>query len=57
MGGGAQPGARLGPLNPTDEERLEQACTLYEMEHQRADHLEQEIENLRAGGRPGQDPL
>ncbi len=52
-GGGGQP----GPSNPTDAERLEQARALYDHERQRADRLEQEIENLRAGKKPGRDPL
>ncbi len=38
--GGAQPGRVPGPANPTDEERLEQARTLYEGERQWANCLE-----------------
>ncbi len=45
-GGGPAPPERPGP---TDEERIEQACDLYERERQRADCLEQEIEALRLG--------
>ncbi len=53
-GGGPAPPDRPGP---TDEERLEQAHDLYRHEQQRADRLEQEIEALRQGQRPGRDPL
>ncbi len=56
-GAGAQPGGLPGPANPTDKERIEQARALYDHEQQRADRLEQEIVTLRAGGRPGHDPL
>ncbi len=46
------------PADPTDAERLEQACILYNQERQRADHLEQEIEKLKKGkDKPGRDPL
>ncbi len=55
MAGGPVPPP--GPPDPTDEERLEQPRALYEHERQRADHLEQEIEALRLGQRPGRDPL
>ncbi len=51
-----EPGPPRQP-GPTDEERIEQACHLYEHEQQRADRLEQEIEALRLGQRPGRDPL
>ncbi len=48
------------PINmpgPTDEERLDQARGLYEQERRRAEHLEQELQALRQGQRPGRDPL
>ncbi len=44
------------PSNPTDAERLEQACILYDQMCQKADRLEQEIEILK-GKKPGRDPL
>ncbi len=46
-----------GRTGPTDDERIEQARDLYERERQRADRLEQEIQALRTGQRPGRDPL
>ncbi len=54
---GGAPGGAPGPAGPTGEERLEQARNLYNRERQQADRLEQEIEALRHGGRPGRDPL
>ncbi len=42
---------------PTDEERIRQARDLYEHERQRAERLEQELDALRQGQRPGHDPL
>ncbi len=53
-GGGPAPPEGQGP---TDEERFEQVRGLYERKRQRADRLEQEIEALRLGQRPGHDPL
>ncbi len=53
-GGGPAPRDEQGL---TDEERTEQAHNLYECEQQRADRLEQELEALRLGQRPGRDPL
>ncbi len=55
MAGGG-PAPPEGP-GPTNEERIEQARALYKQEQRRADRLEQEIEALRLGQRPGRDPL
>ncbi len=54
---GEGPAAQPERPGPTDEERIEQARGLYKRERQRADRLEQEIEALRLGQRPGRDPL
>lgn len=44
---------------PTNAERLEQACILYEQMRIRVEALEQKVEQLEKGKgtRPGQDPL
>ncbi len=38
------------PADPTDTERLQQACILYDQMRQKADRLEQEVENLKKKG-------
>ncbi len=45
------------PPDPTEAERLEQACALYHNECLRADRLEQEVEKLTKGKGLGRDPL
>ncbi len=45
------------PADPTDAKGLEQVRILYDQMHQKADHLEQEVENLKKGKKPGRDPL
>lgn len=52
MGGGSE-----GSHEPTDAERLEQARILYEQMWQRAEALEQKMEQLEKGNQPGRDPL
>lgn len=47
------------PRDPTDAERLKQACILYEQMRQRAEALEERVKELEKGkGKgPGRDPL
>ncbi len=50
-------GGQAGPSNPTDAERLQQARELYEQMREKADRLEQEVQNLKKKENPGRDPL
>lgn len=54
MEGGSGP-----PANPTDAERLKQARILYEQMRQKAEALEEKVEQLEKGKEngPGRDPL
>lgn len=45
------------PREPTDAERLQQARLLYDQMRQKAEALEQKVEQLEKGKGPGRDPL